>query len=251
MPLLLFSGVRSKAQGCVTYILTTTLATLNDSVLTLKDTANEVLSSNDDVEAGVLSSLIEHPAAGDGTLFVEVRGYRSYQTGSYTLYVEEEGAEVAFVSKVAPVEVTSQGATQLASALGFEGRIIDLSEAILVIDATERYALSISKKSGAIEFVDQIDYGALQTAGLIERHAAIEIATDFLEAIDLLPPVYEADSFPQIDTLNGSEVETSIGVAFTPLSQAVDGVMAPVRDGDIRLWIGGIRWTPLLRQHEG
>ena len=45
-------------RGGLTYRIATTLVTLNDSVLTLKNATNEVLSSNDDVESGVLSSLI-------------------------------------------------------------------------------------------------------------------------------------------------------------------------------------------------
>ena len=85
-----------------------------------------------------------------------MRGYQTFQTGTYTLYIQEESSEIAFVSKVAAVEVTPQRATQLASVLGFEGALIDLSESIVIIDAEGGYALAISKKSGSIEFIDQM-----------------------------------------------------------------------------------------------
>ena len=73
---------------------------------------------------------------------------------------------------------------------------------------------------------------------MIEQHDAIEIATAFLEATNLLPPLYEVESFVQIDRVNGSDVATSVEAVFTPLIQIAADVVAPVRDGDIRLWIG-------------
>ena len=68
-----------------TYILTTQLGTLADTVLTLSDRSGNELAFNDDVVSGDWSSRIKYTATETGTLYLEVRAYSSLQLGLYSL----------------------------------------------------------------------------------------------------------------------------------------------------------------------
>ncbi len=70
-----------------TYVMETSLGSLDDSALALFDTAGNELARNDDYAYPELASRIVYTASSSETLVLEVRAYSSSQTGTYTLKI--------------------------------------------------------------------------------------------------------------------------------------------------------------------
>ena len=89
-------GFIFEAQAGFMYVIETTLGTLRDSIITLSDSSGQKLGFSDDF-AG-LASRIEHTATTSDTLHVEVRGFLSSDTGTYSLTLLRSGRATVVIS---------------------------------------------------------------------------------------------------------------------------------------------------------
>lgn len=162
------------------------------------------------------------------------------------------------VHRLAEPEVGVDRVAELAQdVFGFGGDTLEDDVTVAVLEANEPgRSLVLYRASGAMEFVDESKYRAEDYTPTLPAEGTAEgLARTFLQDHDLLPPHPTVETWREELTVGAQAIPNALAVRFEPRLEIADGVLAPVRDGEITVWLGDagevIRLESLFRGVEG
>jgi hypothetical protein len=149
-----------------------------------------------------------------------------------------------FVYRVAAPDVSAERAIRLANEVfGFNGNLEEFGASFSVIEAGDPgRLLTLYKASGAVEFVDGRKYKIVAYNAVLPSPPKAEaIARLFLRRSGLFPPNPTIETaLENVVTDDGTEVPNAFVVRFKPQLKVDARLLAPVRDGDVTVWLGNL-----------
>lgn len=151
--------------------------------------------------------------------------------------------DVFYVYKIVRPEISAEQTKLLARELfGFEGSVVELADSFIIIDHNDTKEFIIYKISGGVEFVDHSKYASkTYSPTLPDDETAKQYAISFLNQHGLMPPDPLVFIHKETISTPGARTESTsnaITVVFESQLQVTEGVKAPVRDGEVVVWIG-------------